>query len=492
MLHLLLLACTVPADDTGGPSTKAPLTAFPDDFLWGTAVAGFQVEAGCPTIAAETCEDRRSDWYQWVTDPALVAETGTHLSGEPLANAPGHYELYPDDLARARDELGTNAFRTSIEWSRLFPDGAAESATTVDELRAHADPTALAYYEAYFDAIHAAGLTPSVTLTHYTLPVWIHDGKACHEDLATCTNRGWVDIERLRPAIALYAAFCAETFGDRVDSWATENEPLAIVLAGYLLPTPDRTNPPGIQDADVAFDVFWNLIRGHAAMYDAVKAHDTVDADGDGAASQVGLVHNLVALAPTDPDDAGDAVAVEHADYVYNRLFLNGVFRGEIDADMDGTADSVDPALVGRMDWLGVNYYTRLTVADLNAPLYDGYARFDFFPTVVWEEYPEGLYDVVQLGAEYGVPMMITENGTQPTAESGDTFLRPHLAALLRAISDGADVRGYFYWSLLDNYEWNHGMDMRFGMYEVDIVTKARTLRPIGETYAAITASGEP
>jgi beta-galactosidase len=206
----------------------------------------------------------------------------------------------------------------------------------------------------------------------------------------------------------------------------------------------------------------------------------------------VGLVHNLVALAPHESGDADDLVAVEHADYVYNRLFLNGIFRGEIDADMDGTAEEIDPALVGRMDWLGVNYYTRLTVAKLNAPLYAGYTRFDFFPTVVWEEYPEGLYDVVQIGAEYGVPMMITENGTQPTDESEDTFLRPHLRALLRAISEGADVRGYFYWSLVDNYEWNHGMDMRFGMYEVDVATKARTLRPMGAAYAEITATGEP
>ncbi|MFN7143870.1 MAG: family 1 glycosylhydrolase, partial [Myxococcota bacterium] len=420
MLLALLFACTGPAKDTGTPpgdSGAAPLTAFPEDFRWGTAVAGFQVEAGCPTIPAETCEDRNSDWYQWVTDPDLVAESGTHLSGQPMSVAPGHYELYEQDLARARDELGTDAFRTSIEWSRLFPDGAAESATTVEELRQHVDPTALAYYHAYFTAIRAAGMEPAVTLTHYTLPVWIHDGKACHEDLATCDDRGWVDIERLRPAIALYAAFCGEEFGGEVDWWATENEPLAIVLAGYLLPSPDRTNPPGIKDADVAFDVFWNLIRGHAAMYDAVKAHDTVDADGDGAASMVGLVHNLVALQPVDADD--DAEAVEHADYVYNRLFLNGIFRGEIDADMDGVAEEVDPALVGRMDWLGVNYYTRLTVQSLAAPLYEGYERFDFFPTVFWEEYPDGLYDVLAVGAEYGVPMMVTENGTQPTDESG-------------------------------------------------------------------------
>ncbi len=489
LITSLLLACARPAEDS---ASVPPLTTFPDGFLWGTAVAGFQVDAGCPTIPAQPCEDRASDWYQWVTDPELVAEPTNYLSGDPLSLAPGHYELYPEDLARARDELGTNAFRTSIEWSRLFPDGAAESATTVEELRAHVNPEGLAWYGAYFDAIRAAGLTPVVTLDHYTLPLWLHDGKACHADLDTCVDRGWMDMDRLRPALSLYSAFCAEEFGDRVDVWATLNEPLAIVLAGYLLPSPDRTNPPGVRNVDAAFTVFWHLVEGHAAMYDAVKAHDTVDADGDGAASSIGVVHNLVALAPGDPDDPADVTAVEHADYVYNRLFLDGTVRGLVDRDMDGTPEETRADLAGRMDWLGINYYTRLTVEGLAAPLYDGYARFDFFPTVFWEEYPEGLYDVVAVGADYGLPMMITENGTQPTAESGEAFLRPHLAALQRAIADGMDVRGYFYWSLLDNYEWNHGMGMRFGLYEVDTDTKARTLRPIGATYAEIVASGEP
>lgn len=489
VITLLLAACTAPDEDS---APVPPLTSFPDTFLWGTAVAGFQVDPGCPTIAAETCEDRASDWYQWVTDPDLQGDAGTYLSGDPLALGPGHYELYEQDLARARDELGTTAFRTSIEWSRLFPDGAAESATTVADLRAHVDADALAWYHAYFDAIGAAGQVPVVTLDHYTLPLWLHDGKACHADLATCADRGWMDIDRLRPALALYSAFCAEEFGGKVDTWATLNEPLAIVLAGYLLPSPDRTNPPGVRDVDAAFTVFWNLVEGHAAMYDAVKAYDTVDADGDGEASSVGVVHNLVALAPVDADEPADLVAMEHADYVYNRLFLNGTIRGEIDRDMDGVAEETRADLAGRMDWLGINYYTRLTVRGLTAPLYDGYARFDFFPTVFWEEYPDGLYDVVAVGADYGLPMMITENGTQPTDESGDVFLRPHLAALLRAVSDGMDVRGYFYWSLLDNYEWNHGMGMRFGLYTFDPVTKARTLRPMGGDYAQIVASGTP
>jgi beta-galactosidase len=485
---LILLACSGPSQDSG---SDAPVTTFPDDFLWGTAVAGFQVEAGCPTVPVEECTDDASDWYQWVTDPELRADPSTHLSGEPIEVAPGHYELYPSDLQLAPD-LGTNAFRTSIEWSRVFPDGAAEQATTVEELDAYADPVAVAYYRAYFDAIRAAGLDPLVTLTHYTLPLWLHDGKACHADPEGCADRGWADLPRIRQAISLYAGWCALTFGDQIDRWATENEPLAIVIAGYLLPGEDRTNPPGVSSPDLAFDVFFNLIEGHAAMYDAVHANDAVDADADGAAASVGLVSNLVAVAPLDPESALDQQGAEHADYVYNRLFLDGAIRGALDRDLDGVAEEQRADLAGRMDWLGINYYTRITVRGLTVPLIGGYPRFDFYPEVVWEEYPEGLADVVGLGGEYGLPIYITENGAEARDDLGDSFLRPHLSALLGAIEGGADVRGYFYWTLMDNYEWNHGTAWRMGLYAVDPDTKARTLRPVGEAYADIIADGRP
>ncbi|MFZ5477094.1 MAG: family 1 glycosylhydrolase [Myxococcota bacterium] len=487
MLPLLLVACT--GDKTDDTGSAAPV-GFPDDFKWGTAVAGFQVEAGCPTVDPAECEDRASDWYQWVTDPELIAEEGTYLAGWPMASAPGHYELYEQDLALARDELGNNAFRTSLEWSRLFPDGAAEAATTVEELDAYADPVARAHYRAYLEAIRDAGLTPLVTLNHYTLPLWIHDGKACHADLDTCEDRGWVDLDRIKPAIALYSGWCAAEYGDVVDLWGTENEPLAIVLAGYLLPSADRTNPPGVAEPDVAFAVFFNLIEGHAAMYDAVHAHDGADADGDGEPASVGLVSNLAATRPLDEDEPLDVRGAEHLNYVYNELFLNGAILGELDRDVDGVAEESRADLAGRMDWLGVNYYTRITVRGLEGPLVAGYPLTDFYPEVFWEEYADGLYDVVELGASYGVPVIVTENGTQPTDESGETYLRPHLAALERAVNDGIDVRGYFYWSLMDNYEWNHGMDIRMGMYEVDVDTKARTRRAIADTYAEIVAGG--
>ncbi|MSP55564.1 MAG: glycoside hydrolase family 1 protein [Myxococcales bacterium] len=486
-LWLSLGACTGKA----GEDTASAAPKFPDGFMWGTAVAGFQVDPGCPTVPAEECEDRASDWYQWVTDPELVAETGNHLSGQPLSDGPGHYELYETDLDNAV-ALGTTAFRTSIEWSRLFPNGAAEGATTVDELMAHVDPSALAYYNAYFDAIVAHDLTPLVTLNHYTLPLWIHDGKGCHDDVDACTDRGWLDLDRMKPAIALYSGFCAQQFGDRVDWWATQNEPFAVVLSGYLMPSEDRTNPPGVSRSDLAIPVAFNLAEGHAAMYDAVKASDEADADGDGIASMVGAVPNLVAVAPLDPENPTDVQGAEDLDYVYNRVYLNATVHGDFDRDLDGVAEEHRDDIAGRMDYIGVNYYTRITVRGLSSPFISAYPKTDFYPEVVWEEYPEGLADVVRIANSYGVPAVVTENGTQPTETAGDDFLRPHLSALLGAMDGGADVRGYFYWTLVDNYEWNHGMSFTFGMYALDPDTKERTERAIGETYTDIITSGVP
>lgn len=475
----LLLACTDPTD-----SAKADEPAtFGDAFLWGTSIAGFQVDPGCPTLAPEDCEDQHSDWYQWVTDPELVADPANHLSGDPLSDGPGHHELWADDVVSAA-ALGTNALRTSIEWSRLFPDGAAENATSVEELSAYVDEDALAWYRAYFDGIRAAGLEPLVTLNHYTLPLWVHDGKACNGDITTCTANGWVDGERMKRLIGLYSGYCAQQFGDQIEWWATINEPLAIVLAGYLLPSEDRTNPPGIANTDIAFAVVFNLIEGHAAMYDAVHEFDP-DA-------MVGLVPNLAAVAPLDPDNPTDVTGAEHGNYVYNEVFLNGAILGDFDRNLDGIAEEHHDEVAGRMDYIGVNYYTRITFRGLTGPLFADYPLSDFYPEVLWEEYPEGIREVTELANGYGYPVLITENGTTPTDTSADTFLRPHLQALLDTKEAGGDVRGYFYWSLMDNYEWNHGMDMRFGLYEVDTATKARSLRPIGEAYQEIIAAGRP
>ena len=471
-----------------------PELTFPKRFLWGTAVAGFQTEAGCPTLAPATCEDRASDWYQWVSDPELIADDSTYVTGEPMAHGPGMRELYAEDFQRARDELHTGAIRLSIEWSRLFPDGAAEAATTVDALAAHADPVAVAYYRDMFATARRLGLKLLVTLNHYTLPLWIHDGKACHADLDSCTDRGWLDGPRITRAIALYAGFCGRTFGDQIDLWATLNEPFATVLAGYVFPSAERSHPPGVVlKIPEAVDVIFHQIDAHARMVDALRAEDHADADGDGQPVRAGTVVNIAICEPKDPDDPASVEAARHMSWLHNELFLEGVARGRLDLNIDGVAETVRPDLEGRLDWIGINYYTKIGVTPLGAPLSADYPWLDFIPDLqggFFTSYPHGIYEAVQLASRFGVPMIITENGTQastdPAANDAETFLKPHLRELWRAIDEGMPVEGYFYWTLVDNYEWNHGMDIKMGMYALDLATKVRAMRPIGAAFAAI------
>lgn len=491
LVSLLFVAC----GDDAEPEPQNPEANFPKSFLWGTANAGFQSDPGCPTLTPEQCEDRASDWYQWVSDPDLIADETAFVTGEPLANGPGMRELYPAHFEEAREVLGTNAIRLSIEWSRLFPDAAAESATTVDALEQHVSPEGLAYYEALFAEAKKHKLTLLVTLNHYTLPLWIHDGKACHADLEACADKGWVDGERIIPKIALYAGYCGRKFGRWVDLWATLNEPFATVTAGYVFPSVERSHPPGIQlNWDAAVAVLINQIIGHARMVDAVRAEDTVDADGDGQAARVGTVTNLAAVVAGDPMAPDAARAVDHASWVYNEVFLEGTVRGRLDLNLDGEftgeGEGVRDDLVGRMDFIGINYYTKLVVNPLGSSIAPGFAWLDFLPDLaggLFLTYPEGMLEVLRLGNTYGVPLMVTENGAvDPEPDAGDTFLVPHLRNVWLALQEGIPVEGYFYWTLVDNYEWNHGMDLKLGLFALDPVTKARTLRPIGAKYAAI------
>ncbi|NOY25186.1 MAG: glycoside hydrolase family 1 protein [Oligoflexia bacterium] len=480
LLLTVLLACS--ADQVADTAALAA-RPFPDGFMWGISMAGFQSDPGCPGLSVDDCEDPNSDWYVWVTDPDLIAEPGNYLSGEPLSDGPGYWELYPQDLAMAAQDLNLQLVRTSIEWSRIFPNDPTDDVQTVDDLAQFADADAVAAYHAQFQTMRDLGLEPMITLNHYTLPTWLHDAKGCHQDLSTCEDKGWADHDRMLHHIALYAGYCAREFGDQVDWWLTLNEPLAVVLSGYLMPSEDRTNPPGVSDPETAFAVMLTQIEAHAVMYDAIHENDST--------ASVGSSPNLVAVTPLDPTDDVDVLGTEHLDYLYNRVFLNGIVRGEWDADLDGTVDEIRDDLVGRSDFIGVNYYNRITVDGLGFPILGQIPIFDFLPTGdYFESYPQGMDEVVTLAAEYDLPIVITENGNSnwsgdPTAD----FLLPHLSALADAIDAGADVRGYCYWSLTDNYEWNHGMAYQFGLAEVDPDTKARSLRPMALDYAAIAAA---
>ena len=473
---------------------EANVRTFPKDFRFGTAVAGFQVDMGCPTITASRCEDRGSDWYQWVSTPRIVANPILFMSKEPISRSPGFFETYPRDLARARTELHNDSLRLSIEWSRIFPTS-TEGVSGHDALRGIASADGIAYYHSIFAAMKVEHLTPFVTVNHYTLPLWMHDGNECNRDFEHCDRRGWADPGRIVPEIAKYAGFVAREFGGEVDQWATLNEPFsAVVLPGYLIPSPTRTNPPGLYlRSEAAKTASAALIVAHARMYDAIKANDVVDADGDGQVARVGLVYNVTAVRP-NTTNARDARVANHARYILNDLFLRGVANGLLDQQWDG--NSVYRAdLDHRMDFIGVNYYATITAQADVVPIF-GLAKIspflDFNLVNMQTDMvpPRGIYEVLKDMAKYGKPLIVTETGVDQAADEtlGARWIVQTLGWTQRAIAEGVNVEGYFAWSLMDNYEWNHGTKMRFGLYGVDFddPMKSRTMRPAAAAYARI------
>jgi beta-galactosidase len=462
----LMLACAIGCSSSG----------FPEDFHFGAATAGFQIEMGCPTIPPEQCEDRASDWYAFVTSTVTQSRGSNHLAGDPPTFGPGWYELFEEDLDRA-EALGLTMFRFSFEWSRLFPERGRVSAAAIE------------YYHRQIGAIRARGMTPFATLHHYTLPSWIHDAVGCNTDLARCSPKGWLE-PTIVDELASYAGFVATEFGPDIDMWATQNEPFAVLLPGYIFPNAARTNPPAVSfELDAAQVVLQNMIDAHARMADAVHAADP--------GAEVGLVYAYAPIHPKDPSNRLDERAAGNLTHLFNDVFLDAVLLGKLDTPpLDrATVDRSD--YLGRTDFLGVNYYTRAVVEGEEDSLFPGFsplATFDPLTLQQGEVYPEGMYETLMALTERypGVPLLVSENGVDVGLhqDTGD-FLVRHLAALRRAMDEGADVRGYLWWSLMDNYEWNHGMNLKFGLYAVDPrdPTKARVARPIAETYREIIAT---
>ncbi len=468
--------------DPSGDAARPPSAgyAFPDEFVFGSAVAGFQVDMGCPTLPPEQCNDTASDWYAFTTAPELINDAKTFLSGQdPTQVGPGFWELFPDDIRRADEELHHQALRFSIEWSRVFPTP-TDDANTPEEVAALANKDAVKRYHEMLAELKKRGMKPLVTLYHYALPLWIHDPVACHLDFGTCERRGWVDSERTLREIRKYTAFCAREFGAEVDWWATLNEPLQNMLFGYVQPGAQRSHPPALSvNVDAAKVVFNALIDAHARMYDELKAHDTVDADGDGKPSFVGVVYPLTPIVPQNPGSLFDGPAATNIDYLWNRAFLNAVALGKYDPKLERPAEpQIRDDLVGRMDYVGINYYFGIAVKDflagISVPIISGLSPLFTADPYSFKEIPNDPGKLVEfihwVNDELGVPAIITENGVPDPDDDGTTerFLVHNLAAVQRAIAEGGDVRGYFYWTLMDNYEWNHGMDVRMGLYAVD------------------------
>jgi len=492
VLALGLAGCS---DDATSPimfGTFGPLSgdAGRGSFRFGVATAATQIEDMNP----------HTDWYLW-TQPIAGGGLGR---GTFVGDAVRGYSRAMDDLGLLT-QLGVDSYRFSIEWARIEP--------AKDQL----DEAALAHYRDELVALRAAGIHPVVTLHHFSNPVWVADPRdldcrAGPSDTNLC-GLGSAGGAAVIAQMAEHAALIAQRFGDLVDDWGTVNEPINYLLAAYGI----GNFPPGKitigQIATGFVPVVRDYLAAHAAMYRAIKANDTIDADGDGIAAEVGLSLSVADWEPsrghqpsTDPEDVA---ARDRLVYLFHYLFADSVLHGAFDTDLDGLADEPHPEWAGTLDWLGLQYYFRsgvtgesglIPVANLT-PCFGG---FDVgaclpapdptycVPRMGYEGWPDGIHDVLVAfhGRYPDLPLVVSEAGiaTDVGKRRAENIVR-ELEAIARARDEGVDVRGYYHWSLTDNFEWAEGFGPHFGLYAVDYATYARTATEGADVLGAIARS---
>ncbi len=472
-------------------STERP---FPSNFLFGAATAAFQIEG-----AAFEDGRRASIWDAFCRVPGAV------INGDDGDVACDHYNLYRDDVALMK-RMGLQTYRFSTSWSRVRPDGGAVNAKGVD------------FYERLVDELLEADIMPWLTLYHWDLPQALQD------------QGGWT-VRSTADKFTEYALTMHDALGDRVKVWTTLNEPWCSSFLSYTA----GIHAPGHYSMEEGMLASHHLLLGHGQTVSELRSRD--------ASLDLGITLNFTVADPLDPADPADVDAARRLDGQHNRWFLDPIFRGEYPADIvedfrrvDAAATAAFEAAVlpgdlakisAHIDALGVNYYHGdLVSAQAPAvPPTGGDAPTDRrgespFPagsghsnerglertSMHWEVQPEGLTRLLRrVSDEYAAPagtvLYVTENGAayddelvvidgEPRVMDAERvgFLRGHLAAILDAIEAGVDVRGYFYWSMLDNFEWAWGYEKRFGIVRVDYDTQERTVKDSGREYSRIIA----
>jgi len=417
---------------------KDEVFSLPADFTLGTATASLQIEGG----------DTNNSWYRW------SMKGGTVKDGTNSLVACDHWNRIDEDVSLMK-KLRVNGYRMSLEWSRIEPEEGTFSATAFE------------HYREELVKLREAGIEPMVTLHHFSNPLWLED------------DGGWTD-PRVVGRFERYTEEAVRRLGDLVSRWATINEPNVYLHGGYL----EGFWPPGERSVSSFFRGAVHMIGAHIAAYRTIHAVRSV-LGHDGTA--VGPVHHLRVFDPL-ADRPGERFACRLTDRFFQRLFTEGMATGRVLVPSSGRYP------FGRgdfQDFFGVNYYTRDMVAFrpckpgrmfAELSVREGAAVND----LGWEIYPEGLYRICRKYYEqYRKPVYITENGTCDAADAFRTrYVYDHLREVRRLIDDGIDVRGYYHWTLMDNFEWAEGESARFGLIETDYETQKRTIRPSGKFYA--------
>lgn len=436
-VRALLLGVVLLSSCTQSPSfDPARINATPlgqglrPGFLLGTSTASHQIEG-----------NNDNDWTDW--ERGSFPDGSPHIKdGSVSGIATDSWDLFDTDVGLMQ-RLGANAYRFSIEWSRLEPKQGEWNQEAADR------------YLQWATTLRQKGIEPMVTLNHFTLPKWV------------AAMGGWENPATL-DAFEAYVIRVADLLGGQVDWWCTINEPNVLAFSAYL----DGTYPPGKQDARAMAEVLAHLIEAHARAARQLRLHDTTDADGDGFPTRIGLAHHA-RIFQAATGSATDVAVAGLTNAFFNDSVPEALRTGHISLFIPGSIslERDVPDLKGSIDYFGLNYYTRDHVRQDTSPSFST----KYVPAgndtndLGWELYPEGLYLLLKRYSTLGVPLVVTENGMDDrTGERRPYYLRSHLYAVQQAVAEGVDVRGYFHWSLLDNFEWADGYGPRFGLFRVD------------------------
>ena len=404
------------------------MVAFPEGFLWGVSTAGHQIEGG----------NKYSDWYEW-------EKKGKVKGGETSETACGSWERFERDI-KALEELGVKAYRYSIEWARIEPESGKF------------DEDALERYAGFIKELVSKGIHPVVTLNHFVLPLWF------------ARMGGWEKSENL-VHFEKFVRKVVQSIGQYVHYWVTVNEPNVYASMSYLL----GEWPPQKKDIELTRKVLTNLIYAHTMAYDAIKSSVPT--------AMVSIALNMMPFLPFRNWHPADLVAARLLGKLYNYSFVDSIKLGRLARPLGN--DETAPEINGKIDFLGINYYSRTFVKYFRPfpQLLNGqeFERTD----MGYEFFPQGLEGVVfKAYKRYRLPIMITENGI---ADSTDKKRWPYidgaLQALAKSMKRGAKVFGYLYWSLMDNFEWKEGYSMKFGLYETVRDTMELKARPSAESF---------
>ena len=394
-------------DDTRG--------AFPTNFLWGAATSAHQVEG-----------NNHNDWTEWEKLRRVAR-------GEHSGVAAGHYDRYQEDFALAK-QLGHNAHRLSLEWSRIEPRPG------------FFDPAAIAHYRAVLQELRRLQIEPIVTLWHFTNPIWI------------ARQGGW----RNRATVDCYGRYVmavVQQLGDLVTYWITINEPTVYSSLSHLL----GYWPPEQRNAWAAWGVIRNFVAAHRLGYQIIHRHNPE--------ARVGVANNLSDFLPARPHHLADKALANFSRFWHNQWWLDQTYLIQ--------------------DFIGLNYYfhhpLKFQFRDLRRLLRPQTSGGKPVSDLGWEIFPVGLGNVLRWLKKYNRPIIITENGLADATDAKRArFIIDHLAQIQLALDQGIRVKGYLYWSLLDNFEWREGFKPRFGLIEIDYHTQRRTIRPSAYSYRGI------